>query len=138
MLKRSFVMALMCLTLAAAPAWGLDLNPGLYEITVKVKMAGMPGEMPPQTSTQCITKQDPVPTSSAGAQGCNITDMKTEGNTVFYTMECVQQGMKIQSKGKTTYSGDSFEGTTETNMGPSAGNMTMTTTITGKRIGECK
>ena len=114
------------------------MNPGKYEIIVQVKMAGMPGEMPPQTSTQCITKKDPVPNSSKGAQGCRITDMKTEGNTVTYKMECDQQGTKIKSYGKITYKGDSFDGMTRTNMGPSAGNMTMTMTMSGKRIGTCE
>ncbi|MDY6881871.1 MAG: DUF3617 family protein [Desulfatiglans sp.] len=123
--------------LVALPAWGLDLKPGKYEITAKVEMPGMPAGMAPQTTTQCLDELNPVPNSSAAAQGCKIIDMKTKGNTVTYTMECTQQGMKIKTTGKITYNGDSFEGTSQTSMGPSAGGMTVKTTINGKRIGEC-
>jgi hypothetical protein len=138
MLKKIFTFSVLCMLLAALPAWGLDLKPGKYEITAKVEMPGMPGGMPTQTTTQCLNEQNPVPDSSTGAQGCKITDMKTKGNTVTYTMECNQQGMKTKSTGEITYNGDSFEGTTQTTMGPAAGGMTVTTVVKGKRIGKCE
>ena len=138
MLKKICTFSVLCMLLAALPAWGLDLKPGKYEITAKVEMPGMPGGMPPQTTIQCLNEQNPVPDSSTGAQGCKITDMKTKGNTVTYTMECNQQGMKIKSTGEITYKGDSFEGTTQTTMGSAAGGMTVKTVIKGKRIGKCE
>ncbi|MFZ0450633.1 MAG: DUF3617 family protein [Desulfatiglandaceae bacterium] len=137
MLKKIYTLSVLFILLAALPAWGLDLKTGKYEITATVEMPGMPAGMPPQTTTQCIDKQSPVPNSGAGAQGCKITDMKTRGNTVTYTMECVQEGMKIKSKGKITYHGDSFEGTTLMTMGQEAGGMTVKTVIKGKRVGDC-
>jgi hypothetical protein len=124
--------------IATLPAWGLDVNPGKYEITTKVEMPAMPGGTPPQTTIQCLNEQHPVPDSSVGAHGCKMTDMKTTGNTVTYTMECNQQGMQTMSTGEITYKGDSFEGTTETDMGPAAGGMTITTVVKGKRIGKCE
>ena len=138
MLKRFCTISVLLVLLAALPAWGLDLVPGKYEITAKVEMPGMPGGMPPQTTTQCMDEQTPVPNSTAEAQGCKITDMKTSGNTVTYIMECNQQGIKAKSSGKITFNGDSFEGTTQTSMGPEAGNMTITTVVKGKRIGKCE
>ena len=107
--------------LISLPAFGLDLKPGKYEITSKVEMGGMPGAMPSQTTTQCLTESTPVPNGSAAAQGCKITDMKTKGNRVTYTMECDQQGMKVKSTGEIIYKGESFEGTSTMKMGPSAG-----------------
>ena len=136
--NRMIVFSLLFVMLAAFPAWGLDLNPGKYEITAKVEMPGMPVNMPPQTMTQCLTEQDPVPNSSADAQGCKVTDMSTKGNTVTYTMVCEQQGMKSQTTGQITFNGDAFEGTSQTTMGAGAGGMTITTTIKGKRIGNCE
>jgi len=133
---------MLCIIIIAGPAWGLDLTPGKYEITTTTKMeipnmpSGVP-EMPPQTMTQCLTKQDPVPSSSADAQGCKVTDMKTEGNTLTYTMTCEQQGQTIKSSGKMTYKGDTFNGTTKTNMESNNGKMTITTLTNGKRIGKC-
>jgi len=137
MLKKVFFVSCLCLLLTTIPSWGLDLNPGKYEIITNVEMKGMPGGMAPQTTTQCLTEQDPVPAGSANAQGCKMTDMKVNGNTVTYTMECEQQGMKITTTGKMTYMGDAFEGTSKTEMGPAAGGMTVTTKISGKRIGKC-
>lgn len=137
MIKKLSIIIILGITTIALPALALDLKPGKYEITAKVEMPGMPGGMPAQSTTQCLTEQDPVPASSADAQDCKITDMKTEGNTVTYTMTCKQQGTTIKSSGKITYKGDTFEGTNQTQMGPEAGNMTITTKTKGKRIGKC-
>ena len=128
---------LVNLLIVALPAWGIDLKPGKYQITSKVNMPGMPGGMPPQTITQCMTEQDPVPHTSAGANGCKITNMTTEGDTVKYTLVCEQQGMQSESNGEMTYKGETFYGTTQTKMGPSGGGMTITTKINAKRIGKC-
>ncbi len=138
MLKRVLPAAILCVALAALPAWGLDMTPGKYEITVKAEMKGMPGAMPPQTMVQCLTEKDPVPNGSAGAQGCRVKDMKTIGDTVTYTMVCEQQGMKTETSGDVTYSGSSFVGKSQTIMNPGAGGMTVTTEIKGRRIGSCK
>jgi hypothetical protein len=141
MRMKSFVVQLCLLLIFAIPAWGLDLNPGRFEITASVEMqgvpAGMPGTTPAQTMGQCLTEQNPLPNSSSSAQNCAIKDIQTEGNSITYTMVCEQQGMKIESSGEMIYKGDSIEGTTKTAMGPSAGGITVITRIQGKRIGEC-
>ena len=129
---------LVNLLIVALPAWGMNLTPGKYEITSKVDMPGMPGGMPPTTITQCLTEQEPVPHTSTGSQGCKITDMTTEGDTVKYTLVCKQQGMESKSSGEMTYKGETFYGTTQTKMAPSGGGMTVTTKISGKRIGKCE
>jgi len=137
MFKIISIAFVLCLLFAASPVWGLDLNPGKYEITVQVELAGMPGGMPAQTTTQCLTKKDPVPSASAESQGCKVTDMKTMGNTVTYSMICHQQGMQTESTGKMTFHGDTFDGTTRMNLG-AGGGMQMTTKVTGKRVGKCE
>ena len=138
--KSSFFFMVVCsLGLFFIPAWGLDFKPGMYKITSTVKMPGMPaGSVPPQAITQCLTEQDPVPNKDASGQTCKIKDMKQDGNTITWKMECDQQGQKMTSDGQIIYSGDSFEGTTTTNMGPQAGNMTIKTVVTGNRIGDCQ
>jgi len=140
MLKKITTTVLMLTWMAffTTNAWGLDLQDGKYKITSTVEMPGMPMQIPPVTVTQCITNQDPLPNQSTAGQQCNITDMKTEGKTVSWKMECSQQGQKMQSTGKMVYYGDHFEGTTNTMMGPQSGNMTITTVINGKRIGACQ
>lgn len=140
MLKKNatIVSMLACMAFLVTNAWGLDLQDGKYEITSKVEMPGMPMQPPPVTVTQCLTQQDPVPNQSTGGQQCKIIEMKTEGETVTWKMECSQQDQKMQSTGKMVYYGNRFEGTINTVMGPRSGNMTITTVINGKRIGACQ
>lgn len=113
----------------------MDFKPGKYEITSKMEMPGM--SMPAQTITQCLTQENPIPDESMGNQGCEIIDMQKNGNTLTWTVECSQEGQKVTTTGKMTYSEDSFTGTMTMKMGPQAGNMTMQTQMTGKRIGAC-
>lgn len=113
----------------------MDFKPGKYEITSKMEMPGM--SMPAQTVTQCLTQEEPIPEKSLGNQGCEIVDKQEKGNTLTWTMECTQQGQKVISTGEMTYSEDSFAGGMTMETGPQAGNMTIKTQITGKRIGSC-
>ncbi len=140
MLKRTITTVSMPILMAflAPNAWALDLQDGKYEITSKVEMPGMPMQVPTVTVTQCLTQQDPVPDQSTGDQECKTIDMKTEGETVTWKMECTQRGQTMQSTGKFVYHGDRFEGTIRMVMGPQAGNMTITTVVLGRRIGACE
>lgn len=113
----------------------MDFKPGKYEITSKMEMPGM--SMPAQTVTQCLTQENPVPDKSLGNQGCEIVDTKENGNTLTWTMECTQQGQKVITTGEMKYAEDSFTGDMTMEMGSQAGNMTIKTQITGKRIGSC-
>ena len=139
MLKQiAFGLGACVVFLFSTSALALDLNPGKYSITSTVQMPGMPaGAIPPQTISQCITEQDPIPRNDASNQDCKIKNMKETNNTVTWEMECLQQGTKITSQGRMTYAGDSFEGNITMNMGAQAGNMTIITTITGVRLGDC-
>ena len=83
---------------------------------------------------QCITKENAVPQNNApGQDGCKVSDMKTVGSTVSWTVTCNEQAGNMKGKGKITYYGDRFEGemTTE-HMG-----MVMVTEMSGKRTGPC-
>ena len=140
MLKKHTIiyLTMFFMFLLVSTSWALDFVPGRYEITSKVEMPGMPSSIPPQTTTQCMTKQDPLPTKNVASQDCKVTDLVTKGNTVSWKMECNQQGQKMKSTGQITYNGESFEGTIKTDLGPQAGNMIITTVISGKRIGDCQ
>ena len=135
--KMTIILIFVIIVGLGTQAWGLNLKEGRYEITSTVKMSGMPMQPPPTTITECVTQQDPVPNQQADSGNCRITDMKTTGNTVTWEMECDQQGQEMKSRGQMVYQGDRFEGTIDTQMGPQAGNMKMTTTIKGQRIGDC-
>jgi hypothetical protein len=112
-----------------------NMNAGLWEITIKTEMPGM--EMAPIKHTQCLTEKDFVPQGpQQPGQECEITDVKVDGDTVTWVLECESPGGKMKGTGTTTYSGDSFKGTMEMVMPQT--NMKITTHMSGKRIGECK
>jgi len=128
-----FVATFFCTAVQAGSS--VDFKEGMWEITSQVDMQGM--NMPAQTFTQCITKENMVPQNNEpGQQGgsCTVSDVKTSGNTVSWTVVCKTQGGEMKGKGKITYHGDRFEGeSTAEMMG-----MVMVTKMTGRRTGPCK
>lgn len=137
MLKKLFAVSIILLaaiSITCADS-GPNMKEGLWEITTKMQMQGM--DMPPVKHTQCITKNDLVPQGSQQpGQECEIIDVKTNGNTVTWTMKCTGQSGEVTGTGEITYSGDSFKGTMTISM-PQA-NMEMSSNLSGKRIGKCK
>ncbi len=121
---------------------GVNLHEGLWEITTKMEMQGMPMKMPARKHTQCLTKKNMlktmVPKEQDQEEECKITDTKISGNTVTWTMKCRGEDA-MEVTGKTTYHGDTFEGTiTMISNDPEEGKMKMINHISGRRIGECK
>jgi hypothetical protein len=116
--------------LADAP----NMKDGLWEITIKMEMAGMPMEMPEMTHTQCITKDNAVPDTSPPDQKCKMINNQIKGDTVTWEMECDTPQGPAHTKGTVTYSGDTFAGTVDMNMGQ----MVMTQKMRGRRVGDCQ
>ena len=128
---------LFTLLSATTAAADYDINEGLWEITTKVEMEGMPMTMAPFTNTQCITKDTLVPKSDQPGQECKLINQKITGNTITYDMECSGPGGSMKGHGEATYTGDTMTGKMEMKM-PSQGDMKMIMKMSGKRIGPCK
>ncbi len=136
MLRKTLLFTALILILTGLPAsYGMDMKDGLWEITSKIEMPGMPFAMPPQTFRQCITKDNPIPKKEEGKQDCKILERKIKGNTVSWTMRCSSPEGTYQMKGETTYNRDSFTG--EMQMTTPDGTE-MLQHMKGHRIGECK
>jgi hypothetical protein len=125
---------------AAAP----NMKDGLWEITMKMDMPGMPAGMKPQVLQQCITKkdlEDPRKTAPSGSDPrdnrCQMTDYKIQGNTASWNMACKGEGAMTGS-GTATYSGTSYTGTNRMTMKRGGQVQTMTMQYSGRRLGECK
>ena len=52
---------LLSLALVPGVSAGLDMIAGMWEITTKWDMPGMPMEMPSVTFTQCLSRENTVP-----------------------------------------------------------------------------
>ena len=93
----AIVISLVWITGASA-----EMKEGLWEITTKAEMKGMPMQMPATTMKQCMTKKDmtPKPEKQPKGQECTMKDQKVSGDTVTYTMECKSADSTTVQNGK--------------------------------------
>ena len=144
MLKR----VVLAVTIVGVFLWGtfafagVNIHEGLWEITTKMEIEGMPMQMPARKHTQCLTKKNMlktmVPKEQTKEEECKITDQKVSGNTVTWAMKCSGKDA-MEVTGKTTYHDDTFEGSMiMISSDPNGGKMKMINHISGKRIGECR
>ncbi len=145
MKKWLFVLVPAMVVMVGGGLYGAEMNlkDGLWEITAKVEMAGMPaGSVPAQKITQCITKKDAIPQKGDADKNmeCKTTSTNVVGDTVKWSMKCQgKDGVKMDSEGTATYKGDKFDGVTHMTMAqPGQKPMKMTQRMSGRRIGECK
>lgn len=114
-----------------------NMTPGLWEITTKSGIQGMPAT----TMTQCVRPADIQDSKRAVPQQdpkCEMKDYKLQGNTASWRFEC--KGPEAMSgSGSITYSGNSYSGTTKMSMKQQGQVMNMPqTTYSGRRIGDCR
>jgi hypothetical protein len=119
---------------------------GNWQVTMEMEMPGMPQGMPPMTMTQCVTKEEAADPSKAiprnpngrGAMppDCKVSDYKTVGNKVSWSMKCEGQN-PMTGSGEFTYTGDTYTGVMKMNMERNGQPMAMTMKYTGKRLGDC-
>ncbi len=139
MINRKFVFLAIFVSFIWTAGASAEIKDGLWEITTKVQMKGIPTQIPATTVKQCITKNNPVPQSGTKGYECKTKDYKVSGDTVTYTIGCTSKDSVVLTSGKTTYNGDTFDGTSTTNIKTKGQpEMQMTNKISGKYIGPCK
>ena len=119
---------------AAAPK-GVNMQEGKWEITNTMEMKGMPaGMIKPHTITTCLSQKDYVPKDTQQKESdCTMKDLKVEGNTVNWEMQCKNSS----GKGSVTYAGSTFDGVMETMMKEGGKEMNAKMTMKGKYLGPC-
>ncbi|MCK9229155.1 MAG: DUF3617 domain-containing protein [Syntrophales bacterium] len=110
-----------------------QMNPGNWEITTNIEMAGLPTQS--MTQTICITEDDLVPVSPDESSECKITDIKTSGDTVSWKMTCSADGGGMDGRGQATYRDDSMHGSMTMVMKPDG--TEIRNTFSGRRVGGC-
>lgn len=141
-MKTSIAALPLLAFLPAAFAAAAEMQPGLWEITMKVDMAGMPqGAMQPQVMRHCYTKKDledgkrTIPQSDD--KNCQLKDYKLQGNTATWTMECKGENA-MTATGTMTMGSTSYSGTMKSKMKHNGETMEMNQSWSGKRVGDCK
>jgi hypothetical protein len=140
---RALVAAVAVAGISAAVFAQAPRRDGKWEVKMEMSMPGM--QMPPTTTTQCITPADAAdpqksvpqaPAGRGGAPSCKMSDYKVTGNKVTYTMTCdAPQAMTMTAE--MIYAADSYTGTMTMNMDRGGQPMAMTMKYTGKRLGDC-
>ena len=136
------IALLACCSLAVSAAQAPDMKEGLWEITSKTEMAGVPQGMKPVVIKQCITRKDlenPSRTMPGGPKDprCQVTDYKTQGNTASWNVACKGEGAMTGSF-SVTYSGSSYTGVSKMTMKHGGQDHAVTVHHSGKHIGDCK
>ncbi len=115
-----------------------EMKAGEWELTVKMKMPGVPIPMPPIKVKQCMNPDQPIPAVGSPDQECKVKDHKTEGDKVTWTVECKQpDGSSMTGSGEMTFKDTTMTGSqkiTGSALGP---NGTMEYSFSGKWLGPC-
>jgi hypothetical protein len=146
------VLALAVAGTAVLAAQAGPRRDGNWEITIDMQMPGMPNmpagmTMPPMKTTQCITKADAADPAKAiparpqrgggPPSDCTVSDYKTEGNKVSWSMVCTGAN-PMSGTGEMTYGADSYTGVMNMH-GQQAGlPMAVAMKYSGKRLGDCE
>jgi hypothetical protein len=130
-----FVAALCLLVVATAAnaATPSPMKPGKWEVSVQMDMPGM--QLPAQTATQCITKEQAESAEAAiprNEAGCKVSDIAVNGNTVSWKVACEAQ--HLTGEGTLTYQEDSYTGEAQMKIGEAE----MKMKYKGKRLGDCE
>jgi hypothetical protein len=142
MKNSSLVYLLPILALASSPVAAdvPTMQEGLWEITSKVDVSGLPESLPEHTVQQCLTQKDFEEGKMHQPENhnyqCAVKDYKAVGNQASWSIVCSGDNPTTGS-GSVTYSGTSFAGVSKMKMGKQGEEMEMTQTFSGKRIGAC-
>ena len=116
---------------------------GLWEITSVSNNSMMPQPVTAKIK-RCVTERDTQNACGlnqlAGGRNrdCQIKDMRISGNTATWTMHCNNPQFIADGTGQSTFSADAYQGKFSMSATTQGTHMQMSTTFTGKRLGNCK
>ncbi len=118
----------------AAVAAAQGLQPGLWEITVRMEMPGM--AMAPMTTQQCM--RDARPESAVPQPpNCTLQSQSVSGNTFRWSARCQEGGMVMTGNGEMTMLGSTYDGVLQMTVQEGGERQQMTHRYSGRRIGDC-
>ena len=124
----------------------LRINPGLWEntadISVEMGMGGQTMSIPVRVDTveECVSEAEAtLDLDDLAEDGCTISNVSQSGQTVSANLSCATQGVEMDGTMTTTISnGGNSSSTTISATGSSPmGQMKMSGTVVGQRIGGC-
>ena len=142
-LVTSFAPAFMLFIATPAQTAAPNMKEGLWEVTAKMDVPGMPGNMPARTTPRCISAKDMEdprkigPANDRGSDTCEVTNYKMQGNTASWNMAC-KGPEPMTGSGTIKYEGDRYTGVNRMSMKQGNETMQMTMNYSGRYLGACK
>jgi hypothetical protein len=130
------VVAVLFIFSGSAAIGSPNIKEGLWKVTAKIELPGIPMAIPPAVKTECLDKNRLIPKTGKveNCHDCKIIKVDIKDNTVKWHEECDSPEGKVIVDGEIVYSGDSYKGTIQIKQG----NTRMVNKISGKYIGPCK
>lgn len=137
---RVMLLSVLAASASSASAAPPNMQPGLWEITMKTEMAGMPMQMPAQTMRHCYRKEDIKQSKDAlpADKNCKVDGFSESGNTVRWKATCRMEGSTMVGNGEMTFAGAAYTGSMTMTGDMQGQKMNMTQKYSGKRVGDCK
>lgn len=131
---RKAIITLLCVSALPALSSAANMRDGLWEISSRTDMPGMPVKAQPTVVRHCYTKEEVRDQKRVIARdgACTITDMKSSGTRVNWTMKCAGPNPATMT-GETVFGDDSYTST----MHMKSGGHSMTTRVKARRVGNC-
>lgn len=108
----------------------------LWDVTMKMEMPGMPMAMPAQVHQVCLKKNRKADDTIPRQENCTVTDSKTVGNKVIFTMDCAgREPMTVN--GEVSSTPTSYEGKMRMKPKRKGEDMEVTQTFSGRKVGAC-
>jgi ribosomal protein S13 len=152
-MRVSMIVIVAVVFLASVVDAQIAIRPGQYEYLLDMKMT-VPKEaakavldaagFKDQKRLECITAEQAQQAKADVAkffaqemqlQNCTMSDVKIAGNRVSFNSTCIEDAMKMVISTDMTFGVDSFSSISTTKLD---GGVLSTTTMTAKRVGECK
>jgi hypothetical protein len=125
--------------LAMPAAWAQDLQEGQWEVSVTMAIGGQATSGQPLVMRQCIAQQNAQELISqlTGAGTCSTADLRQEGNRASWKLTCTAP-LQIEADGEASFSGDSFEGAMNGQLGTSGQLLPFSQSFRARRVGPCQ
>ena len=140
MIRASIILGILFLTVPAAWADGIPVEPGMWEMSATMTMP-MLAQPRVTTTTECMTESEISMDDMGGEDmdpNCQFEMAQVDGNTMKWSFDCPVDGGTSHGEWEATSSGDSVTGNGVITMSFQGQTMEMTMSWQGKRIGDCQ
>jgi hypothetical protein len=128
----AFVLAVLSFAGTAAAGTG-----NLYSVTSKMEIAGMPFQMPAQTTEVCGPKDQASEKMVPHDKNCTVSDFRVAGNKSTFSMKCTGQNPMTARGEFERLANEGYRGRMQMQGTMEGEPMDMTMTFEGRKVREC-